>query len=88
MIDDETRVYLDPGNIAGNEYYHCLQKSDVADKYRFKREEKFPKKYLIWQCIDERGNVSDSFISEGTMNAETYLKVFAKAFVAFYNKTS
>ena len=35
---------------------------------------KFFNKSLIWQAMDENGNVSEPFVSEGTISAEVYLK--------------
>ena len=34
---------------------------------------KFPK-FLVWQCLDENGNVSEPFIRTGTINSKIYLK--------------
>lgn len=73
-MDDETYVPVDPTQVPGSEYYHCRDKSEVPDENRFKAKTKFAKKYLVWQCIDELGNVSEAFISDDTMNAETYKK--------------
>jgi hypothetical protein len=40
----------------------------------FKCKEKFPKKYLVWQAMDDKGNVSEPYIKIGCMNAEEYRK--------------
>ena len=73
LIDDETYVPVDKTQLPGMEYFHCQCKSLVPDKFRFKPKEKYPTKYLVWQCLDEDGHVSDPYITQGTMNAETYL---------------
>lgn len=74
IMDDETYVPVDPDQVPGIQFYHSKDKSEVPDKNRFKGKSKFPKKYLVWQCIDENGNVSDPFITTGTINAKIYLK--------------
>lgn len=74
LMDDETYVAEDPEQIPGVQYYHCRSKDDIPDPNRFKRRTKFYKKYMVWQCIDELGNVSDAFICIGTINGEIYLK--------------
>ena len=74
IIDDETYVPHDPTNIPGDEYYHCLFKSEVPVEFTLKRKEKFPKKYLVWQAIDEMGNVSSPYIQLGTMDSKIYLE--------------
>lgn len=74
VMDDETYVHADPAQVPGLEFYHCTTKSTVSDQYRFKGKTKFPKRYLVWRAIDEHGNVSDPFISQGSMNGDLYLK--------------
>ena len=72
VMDDETYVMFDPKNIPGPKWYHFIDKSSVDDSLRFKSKEKFPKRYLIWQAIDEFGHVSEPFIKFGTLKAEEY----------------
>lgn len=74
IIDDETYVYFDPSQVNGDEYYHCENKDDVEICDKTKPKQKFPKKFLVWQAIDEFGNASDSFITTGTINKDIYLK--------------
>lgn len=74
IMDDETYVPVDCNQVPGLEFYHSQSRGEVPDANRFKTKEKFPKKYLVWQCIDELGNVSDPFICKGTMTGEIYLK--------------
>lgn len=74
IMDDETYVPMDRDQVPGVEYYHCERKGDVPDQNRFKPKAKFFKKFLVWQAIDELGNVSDPFVTTGTMNGEVYLK--------------
>ena len=52
-----------------------------------KFKEKFPRKYLVWQCLDENGNCSDPFISTGVMNKDIYLNdCLKKIFLLFVDK--
>ncbi len=74
IIDDETYVPEDPKLIPGVEFYHCKNRSGVPVEQTLKAKEKFPKKYLIWQAIDEHGNASCPYVSMGTMTGEIYLK--------------
>lgn len=74
LMDDETYVPVDPDQVPGMEFYHCQSKSTVSDQCRFKRKTKFPKKFLVWQCLDEDGNVSEPYICTGSINGDIYLK--------------
>lgn len=74
VMDDETYVPADPGDITGSEYYHCANKDDIPVETTVKSKRKFiQKKFLVWQAMDELGNVSEPYISTGTMDAKTYL---------------
>ena len=73
IMDDETYVPVDRNAINGKEFYNARIRGGVADQFRFKPREKFTAKYLVWQAIDENGNVSEAYIQKGTMNGETYL---------------
>ncbi len=87
ILDDETYVMSDPKNIPGNKFFHYFDKGIVDDNARFKPKEKFPKKYLIWQAIDENGNASEPYIKSGSMNAEEYkTECLEKRLKPFINK--
>lgn len=64
---------------------------DVPQHQRTCPKKKFAKSFLIWQAIDELGNVSKPFISDRTMNAEIYLEECVKArlipFIKEYHST-
>jgi hypothetical protein len=62
----------DPLNILGTKFFHYINKENVENKARFKPKEKFAKKFLVWQAIDECGNVSEPYIKVGSMKAEKY----------------
>jgi hypothetical protein len=72
IMDDETYVYIDPEQNSGISYYHESPEAPVSDAYRFKHKEKFAGKYLVWQAMDELGNVSEPFISTGTIRMDVY----------------
>lgn len=87
VMDDETYVPIDPDQIPGLEFYHCINKKDVPDKAVFKGKTKFPKKFIIWQCLDEKGNVSEPFVSTGTINGDVYLEeCLKKRLIPFIKK--
>jgi hypothetical protein len=86
-MDDETYCPADPKDIPGRKYYHCCDKTSVSYEIRFKGKAKFFEKFLVWQAIDEFGNVSDSYISTGNMNAKVYLEqCIKKRLVPFIQK--
>lgn len=72
IIDDETYLHIDPQQNAGVSYYHESPDAPVSDIHRFQHKEKFAGKYLVWQAMDELGNVSEPFISTGTITMEVY----------------
>jgi transposase len=74
IIDDETYVPVDPQDVSSNLYYHTDNKETLNDDVIFKPKTKFPERYLVWQAIDEEGNVSQPYISTKTQTGETYLK--------------
>lgn len=74
IIDDETYVTIDPSQLPCRSFVHAKDHSQLKFEDKFKQITKFPKKYLIWQAIDEIGNVSEPYISEGTMKSPMYLK--------------
>jgi hypothetical protein len=74
VMDDETYVHQDCEQIPGKSYFHAINKTSVSDEHRFKSEQKFPKRLLVWQAIDQFGNTSEPYISERTMNGKIYLE--------------
>jgi len=87
IIDDETYVQQDNEQVNIKQYYRAKNKNDVNDKYRFKAKQKFPKKFLVWQALDDKGHASDLFICEGTMNADLYLnECIKKRLIPFIKK--
>lgn len=74
VIDDETYVTFDPNQVPGRDFVHSADHSQLNYDQKFKQIVKFPKRYLVWQAMDELGNVSDAFISTGTMTGQIYLE--------------
>jgi hypothetical protein len=74
VIDDETYVTFDPSQLPGRKFFHALDQSEVEYEHKFKQMTKFPKKYLVWQAMDEFGNVSEPFIKEGSLTSPVYLE--------------
>ena len=85
-MDHETDVYADQSQTNGVEYYHCSDKREVSNGQKFKKKKKFSKKFLVWQAMDEMGNVSKPFICEGTINKGLYLEECLKK-ILFFNIT-
>lgn len=73
VIDDETYVKADPRANYGRKHFHYINKNEVPNQIRYQSVEKYPKKYLIWQALDEFGNTSDPYITDKPMNSKTYL---------------
>ena len=53
VIDDETYVSLDPAQIPGRHFAHSADHSQLKYEDKFKHLAKFPKKYLVWQAMNE-----------------------------------
>lgn len=74
IMDDETYVPQDPSEIPGKQFYSEKPGCPVPDTEKFKSKTLFAQKILVWQAIDQHGNVSEPFISTGTINGDVYLK--------------
>lgn len=74
IMDDETYVPADTGLMPGPQYYCEKKGRPLPDEVRIKPKTKFYKKFLIWQAMDQLGNVSEPYVCVGTMNSQTYLK--------------
>ena len=64
IIDDETYVPVDPSDVAGRQYYHSSNSSDVKYEDKIRKKINSLKKFCIWQCISSTGHVSDPLIIE------------------------
>ena len=87
ILDDETYVKRDPKAKYGQQYYHTNDDRNVPNSVKFTPQEKFGSKFLVWQAIDELGNVSEPYVKVGTMRAEEYLsECLIKRLVPFIHK--
>jgi hypothetical protein len=53
---------------------------------QFKCKKKFLKQYLVWQAIDQFGNVSEAYIKKGTLKAKE--ECLKKMFDTFHSEIS
>ena len=92
IMDDETYVFADPSQGATREFFHSSDPSLVDPVFKEKRKSANPKKFLIWQAIDQYGNISEPYVQQGTMNSQVYLEECIKKrlipFIEKYHKTS
>jgi transposase len=72
ILDDETYVTADPKDMCRSMFYHFDHKCQVPDSVRFKSKTKFPKRYLVWQAMDELGNLSNPYVTTGTLTGQVY----------------
>lgn len=72
LMDDETYVKADPRQIPGNNFYYAKFRGGIPSKYKYICEDKFAKKYMVWQAICSCGMKSAFFVTDRTMNAEMY----------------
>ena len=63
----------DSHDIPGRRFYHAADPKDIDYSVNTKPAFKFPKKFLIWQAIDENGNASSPYICTSTMTGDVYL---------------
>lgn len=89
IMDDETYVLSKFSQLPGQEYYTAKERGQVEEKFRTKQRSKFPKKFLVWQAICSCGLRSQSFITNGTINGEIYVKdCLQKRLLPFIRKHS
>ena len=74
VIDDESYVLQNPKETPGRQYFDAKDPSKVKAKDKIKCLSKFPKKFLVWQAMDQFGNVYEPYVHEDCMGSETYLK--------------
>lgn len=73
-MDDETYVPLDTDNMPGKNYYSQRPGFETPLERKLKQKTKFYQKFLVWQAIDQNGNVSKPYITNGTINKKVYLE--------------
>lgn len=74
IMDDETYVKADFKQIPGRQFYTAKKIGEVDNKYKEKKLDKYPKKYLVWQAICQCGLKSKIFVCHGTINQKIYVE--------------
>lgn len=87
VMDDETYVKADFKQIPGQQFYTAKKRGLVPEKFKEKKLDKFPKKYLIWQAICTCGLKSGIFVSTGTVNQKIYVEKCLKKFLLPFIKS-
>ena len=92
IMDDETPVFSDPSEIATRQYFHSSNPDEVDPKFKQIKKSSNPKKFMLWQAIDQFGNISEPYVHEGTMRQDDYLEKCIKdrliPFIERYHKTN
>uniref|UniRef100_A0AC35TRH8 DDE_3 domain-containing protein n=1 Tax=Rhabditophanes sp. KR3021 TaxID=114890 RepID=A0AC35TRH8_9BILA len=86
VMDDETYVPKDPQHVPGREFYSATSRTSIPFHQRSKTRKKYAGKLMIWQAIDEDGNISKPFVTDKTMNWEVYLHCLKKFLLPFIKK--
>lgn len=68
IMDDETYVPVDPSNVPGRHLYHSSNPSEVVYEEKIRKNDKFPTKFYIWQCMSGDGHVSDPVTLDCNIN--------------------
>lgn len=77
-------MFRDPNEIPGTEYFAKVHGQHISENESVQQKTKFAKKYLVWQAIAEDGDVSEPFITTGTINQHIYLEeCLRKRFLPF-----
>lgn len=74
LIDDETLIKADFNQMPHQQYYVAKTKGGVSKIFKYKKRDKFAKKYMVWQAICSCGRYSSPFIMTGTVNKDVYIK--------------
>jgi hypothetical protein len=74
ILDDETYVPFDPEEAPGRTFFHSSDPKEAKFVDRVKGFTKFPKKYLVWQALDQNGNVSLPYFCQGSLKPHVYLE--------------
>lgn len=72
LMDDETYVKMDFGQLPGQKFYKATSRGDVPSKFKFVFADKFARKFLIWQGICSCGRKTEVFITNGNMDSKMY----------------
>lgn len=74
LMDDETYVKMDFGQLPGHKCYMSKLKGGVPNRFKFVFADKFARKLMVWQGICSCGKKTKVFITGSTMNGQVYKK--------------
>lgn len=74
IMDDETYVKADFKQLPGQKFYVASMRGNVPSKYKFVCQDKYAKKYMVWQAICSCGRKSRAFVTSQTMTSNLYVK--------------
>lgn len=74
LMDDETYCKVDFKQLPGKKFYTATKKGNVKEKFKEVKSEKFAAKYMVWQAICSCGLKTDTFVTNGSINATVYIK--------------
>lgn len=74
VVYHETYVTFHPLQLPGRKFVHAVDHTQLEFEEKFKFHTKFPKKYMVWQALDEFGNVLDAYISDGITSSSVYIE--------------
>lgn len=73
-MDDETLIKADFRQNPHQKFYVVKQRGSVSKIFKYKKMDKFARKYIVWQGICSCGRVTRPFVTNGTINSEIYIK--------------
>lgn len=71
--DDETYIKADFRQMPGSVFYSAVSRGGVKKIYKYRKVDKFAKKYLLWQALCTCGRRSSVFVTKATMNGRLYI---------------
>jgi transposase len=88
LIDDESYFTLTHSALPGNSGFYSSDKNLTPPKSKYKYQDKYPTKILVWLCISPRGVSTPFFVPSGqAVNQFVYLDgPIKKHLVPFINK--
>lgn len=86
LMDDETYVKMDFGQLPGQKFYKATGRGDVPSKFKFVFADKFARKLMIWQGICSCGQKTQVFVTNKTMNSQLYKQECLKKRILPYIK--
>lgn len=86
LMDDETIIKADFRQNPHQKFYVARTRGAVSKIFKYKKMDKFARKYMIWQGICSCGRVTKPFVTNGILNKELYIKqCIEKRLMPLYN---